>query len=617
MRLIDGQVRVSASDVANFLACRHLTRLDLLRARGIVNPPYFSDAGFDDLVKRGEAHEKTILQGFRDRGLQVVEVPPSQGNVAAGAATTAAAMSVGADVIYQAVLTREAGANGGAALLGFPDFLVRAELIPAPDGEPRAGSDSAEYEVVDAKLARSAKGRAVAQTAFYSQLLADLQGEAPRWLHLALGTGEWASFKVADFAAYERQTRRLLAEFIDADTGANPPADTYPEPVEHCAICRWSPACTARRRSDDDLSLIAGMSKGQRRRLKEIGVPTRRGFAALDRLPALRGTSRESLERARSQAILQVASEDAGVVAYELMEPDRGAETELVPNRGLLALPEPAEGDLFFDIEGARHYSKDGKEFGLQYLFGIVDTADIDAQSVPRYTQFWAFDRAGEKRAFEELIDLVTARRRERPGLHVYHYNHYETTAVDHLSELHETRQEAVGRLMGRYATREDEVDELFRLGVFVDLYRVVRQGLQAGVESYSIKRLEPLCGYSRQVGLRDATAALVEFESGLEDGSAAGDAERQRVIAGYNEDDCRATLALRDWLEARRPELAARLGLALVELPRPVVAEPERDAEDSEVTRIRSDLLSAVPAQPSSRTPEQAAIALLADLLE
>ena len=168
-----------------------------------------------------------------------------------------------------------------------------------------------------------------------------------------------------------------------------------------------------------------------------------------------------------------------------------------MPNRGLLALPGPAEGDLFFDIEGARYFSEDGKEFGLQYLFGIVDTADTDVDGVPRYTQFWAFGRAGEKRAFEELIDFITSRRLKRPGLHVYHYNHYETTAVDHLSELHETRQEAVGRLMGRYATREDEVDELFRLGVFVDLYRVVRQGLQAGVESYSISGSSP-CAATR-----------------------------------------------------------------------------------------------------------------------
>ena len=128
---------------------------------------------------------------------------------------------------------------------------------------------------------------------------------------------------------------------------------------------------------------------------------------------------------------------------------------------------------------------------------------------------------------------------------------------------------------MGRFATREDEVDDLFRLGVFVDLYRVVRQGLRAGVESYSIKRLEPLCGYARQVDLQEATLNLIAFEAALEDGTAAADRERQRMVAGYNEDDCRATLALRDWLEERRLELAGRLGQ---DLPRPVfLAETPR----------------------------------------
>jgi predicted RecB family nuclease len=75
---------------------------------------------------------------------------------------------------------------------------------------------------------------------------------------------------------------------------------------------------------------------------------------------------------------------------------------------------------------------------------------------------------------------------------------------------------------MGRFATREDEVDNLFRLGVFVDLYRVVRQGIRAGVESYSIKRLEPVCGYTRQVDLREATLDLIAFEAALEDRTAA-----------------------------------------------------------------------------------------------
>jgi RNase_H superfamily len=314
------------------------------------------------------------------------------------------------------------------------------------------------------------------------------------------------------------------------------------------------------------------------------------------------------------QGRLQVASEDESRIRYEILEPERDLAGELLANRGLLALPLPVNGDLFFDIEGARYYSEDGKEFGLQYLFGVVDTADTDARGRPRYTQIWAFDRPGEKRAFEELVDFITERRRRHPGLHVYHYNHYEPTSVDHLTELHGTRQEAVGRLMGRFATREDEVDDLFRRGVFVDLYRVVRQGVRAGVESYSIKRLEPLVGYARQMDLRRATENLIVFDAELEDGTARDARDTKRVVAAYNEDDCRATLALRDWLEERRAELAERLR---EDLPRPVGVEEPESTEDPEVTRIRSALLAGMPADVSERTGEQKAKVLLADLLD
>ena len=154
---------------------------------------------------------------------------------------------------------------------------------------------------------------------------------------------------------------------------------------------------------------------------------------------------------------------------------------------------------------------------------------------------------------------------------------------------------------MGRFATREDEVDHPFRLRVFVDPYGVVQQGARAGVENYSIKRLEPLCGYDRRVDLAEATASLIAFEAALEDRTAAGDGERQRVLAGYNEDDCWATLTLRDWPEGRRAELAERLGQ---ELPQPVFAEKPEAAEDPGTTRIRSALLAWVSAErPHGRT--------------
>ena len=85
--------------------------------------------------------------------------------------------------------------------------------------------------------------------------------------------------------------------------------------------------------------------------------------------------------------------------------------------------------------------------------------------------------------------------------MHVYHYAAYEKTAL--------------GRLAQRHATREEEVDRLLRGGVLVDLYRVVRQGIRASVESYSIKKLEPLYGLVREVELRSAGSSIVAFEAG------------------------------------------------------------------------------------------------------
>ena len=489
MRIVDGRLRIAASDVANFIACRHLTRLNLAAAHQLVSAPFFDDLGAKALADRGIEHERQVLESFRTRGWTIEHQRTSERDWRREADATAAAMRRGADVIYQGTLLVDDH-------LGLPDFLIRADLLDSSLGpEPR-------YEVVDAKLARSAKARAVLQTAFYSELMGQVQGHMPEHMHLALGSQDLLPLRVADYAAYARQVRRLLGAFA-ADGAQFPPTDTYPEPVEHCAVCRWRGACQQQRRDDDDLSLIAGITARQRKALKQNGIPTRRGFAALEEVPRFDRVSRQTMTKAHAQARLQVEGEHAKRLLWEFVEPERDKEGALTPNRGLTALPPPSRGDLFFDIEGARYYSEDGKEYGLQYLFGIVDTADHDDDGRPRYHGFWSFDRRDEKRAFEQIIDFIVERRQRHPDLHVYHYNHYEPTALYHLAELHQTREEVIGRLMGRFATREEEVDHLLRGRVFVDLYRIVRQGIRASVESYSLKRLEPLFGFERQVELQ------------------------------------------------------------------------------------------------------------------
>ena len=188
------------------------------------------------------------------------------------------------------------------------------------------------------------------------------------------------------------------------------------------------------------------------------------------------------------------------------------------------------------------------------------------------------------------------------PKLHVYHYAPYEPTAIK--------------RLAGRYGSREEEVDRLLRGDVFVDLHRAVRQGIRASVESYSIKRLEPLYGFERTVDLRDAGTSIVEFESWLELGQGMEREELLAQIEGYNRDDCLSTLHLRDWLEEQRTLLAEELG---EDLPRPAVKAPE-ETEDSEAQKAVNELAVALatglPESPADMNDEQRGRLLLAQLL-
>ena len=173
-------------------------------------------------------------------------------------------------------------------------------------------------------------------------------------------------------------------------------------------------------------------------------------------------------------------------------------------------------------------------------------------------------------------------------------------------------------RLMGRYGTREEEIDQLLRGRVFIDLYRAVKQGIRASVESYSIKRLEPLYGFERTVDLRDAGSSIAAFETWLElGGDVDDDPDILKRIEGYNRDDCVSTWMLRDWLEERRVELAGELR---EDLPRPLPESGEAGEELAEVlaetAAVAAQLTDGLPDEESARSLEERARWVLAQLL-
>lgn len=563
MRVIDDSVVLAATDLANFIACTHRTGLDLAAAMGKISPPEARlDAAVRLLQERGAAHERAYVDHLRSQGLSVIEIAVAD-PLDVRVARTLEALKSGADVIYQ-------GAFAGQGWIGYADILRQ---VPCATGTRTSFGDF-QYEPYDTKLARETRGGTILQLALYAELLGQVQGFTPEKFFVVTPASQFTvhEYRLADYAAYFRLIRALMLETLAKGPDALL-AESYPEPVEHCDVCRWWDRCNSQRRADDHLSFIAGVGRSQRSELVSQGVTTLAAAAALPvpvEFKPSRG-ARETYERIAEQAEVQLQQRIKNEPVFKVLP--------VLSGEGLCRLPEPSTGDLFLDLEGARFV----REGGHDYLFGL---GHIGTNNEFVYRSWWAMDAAEEQRAFETLIDAIAEARAAAPNLHIYHFAPYETTAVK--------------RLAGRYATRQETLDQLLREKRFVDLYAVVRQAIRAGIESYSIKELEQYYGYSREVLLRDAATHRIAVEMALEarDPSAILEATRL-IVERYNRDDVASTHRLRNWLE----ELRTTQISAGVDVPRPTIEEKEKkDASDrtASAEALRAQLIDGVSLEAS-----------------
>jgi uncharacterized protein len=534
---VDGRLFLSPSDLSAFLACPHLTTLSLQVEREEQVRPFVRHAIQALVAEKGDKHEQAYLEQLREERREFVEIPTERG-FAEAERLTEESMRAGVEIVYQATFASD-------------DWRGRADFVIRVDEPSQLGPFS--YEAWDTKLARSAKPAAVLQLVYYSQEIGRIQGRLPERLHIVPGTGITESFRPGDFDSFFRLAQGRLQEHL-----ARP--ETYPWPCEHCSRCDFIPVCAQQWKDDDHLTRVASIRRDQVTKLNAAGVDTLTGLAespadlAVARLPP------PMLERLRDQASLQLVRERTGELQRHLLEPEQ--------RRGLGLLPEPSAGDMFFDMEGDPFFEAAG---GLEFLFGVLCR---EPNGSTTYRGFRARDRESEGQAFESFVDLVLERRSEYPDLHVYHYASYEPSTL--------------ARLMGEHATREEQVDELLRGEVLVDLYQVVRQGLRAGVRSYSLKEIEQFF-FTRQAKIKSGDNAVISFENYLAD----GDESRLTDIEAYNEEDCRATLELRDWLLAQRDDAEREFGVEIPFQLEPETKEPSEDeTELTETEKLRDALL-------------------------
>ena len=403
MQLADGTLILSATDLVGYLACDHLSTMELGRVAGMWDKPIRRDDPTIALIQaKGDLHEAAYLDELRAKGLRVVEIETGElrtpDALRAAEAQTHEAMRSGADVIFQATFF-------DGRWRGHADFLFKRPDRPSP------GLGAWSYDIGDTKLARSVKAGAILQMCVYADLLERLQGIPPEWLYVITGDRVEHRNRTADFAPYFRYVKARfegrVAAGVEAGLGL-----TYPVPVDHCRVCTWYPTCIQRRRDDDHPSIVAGLSRLDTERFAAVGIPTLTAIAGLGPDATVEGLREARLARLRAQARLQLHERTTGERVWELVEPDPDD-----PGKGLAALPEPSPWDLFFDIE-ADPWATD---VGLEYLLGVVEEVDGE----PVYRAIWARDQDEEREAFLTFLRLVTDRLDAHPEMHVYHYGGY------------------------------------------------------------------------------------------------------------------------------------------------------------------------------------------------
>src|SRR6266480_627914 len=480
--------------------------------------PDDADPEMELIRNKGMEHEASVLAK-----LEAAHGPAVRFQNEEDGSKTIAALQAGKTFIYQGRLDH-------GAWHGYPDFLLRTET------PSRFGPWS--YRPLDSKLARSAKPYFLIQLCAYAEYLEAIQDTRPPQLGFVLGTGEERWFETERFFYFYRHLRDTFLQFQEAFDAA-----AQPDPALERSWGRWETVANEILEKHDDLRLVARMTRSQIKRLRAEAIATCAALvASTGPIPKI---SADVLARLRRQARLQIASRGQPKPMFEALPHEPGRRI------GLAVLPPLSAGDVFFDLEG--NPLADG---GLEYLFGAV----IVENGKPVFKDEWAHNADQEKGAFERTVDWIHERLRQDPHMHVYHYANYEVAALQ--------------RLMGKYATRENAVDDLLRRQVFVDLYAVTRNGVAIGTSAYSLKDIEVLFAPPRTALVTDAASSTVEYNNWLGSGESPDwhQSPILNAIREYNREDCEFTWRLATWLAERQQEA----GIAYIPAPQPDVEEPD-----------------------------------------
>ena len=462
-----------------------------LREQGVEETPPGPFA--EMLMRLGLEHEARHLERFpRPIDLGTLKLPDA-------AAATIEAVGAGERVIYQGAMRAEAELGGRRVeIAGIPDFM-----LPARSG----------YAIRDSKLNRRLNGNqhVTLQLQVYGWLYEQTFGEPPVALQVHGGTGE------IHHVEYDGGTEALATfeQMLAAREAAAEPQEYVG--VSKCASCGFKPHCWPRAVERRDIGLLPRADRGL---IEELHAG---GTHSLDELLADWNVERlAALERPLWKGpapVGEVKAERILTTARALLE-DRPI--PLAP----AAIPEHPTY-VMFDLEGMPPTHDEMEKI---YIWGMQC---FGAEPGPFIAAVAGFGRRGDREGWERFLEQAATIFERHGDIPFVHWASYELTKINLYLE--------------RYGDRGGVAERIKRN--LLDLLPITYDAVAIPLSSYSLKDVETLTGYERQLDEYGGDWSMARYIEATETADHAERAAIMDEILAYNREDLEATWAVMEWV--------------------------------------------------------------------
>ena len=506
MKISEQKILYSPSDLNNFISCKYHIRNDLV-AKELNLKKREITADIELWRKYGDEHEAKYLKILQENNKPNITIDPKQSDKERFEATKDA-IKKGFKLIYKAFFIDH-------DFRGECDFLIRVER--------KSNLGEYSYEVYDTKITKNLKSKHVLQITGYSYLISKEQGLMPLKMHLIDGANKIHNYKVSEFIDYFLYSKENFEKFLPIAKKTN----LYPEKCSSCPMCPWLDECEKKWVNENYINQVCGIISSQVQKLKKENIKTISNLAEANPIEIKSKINLVTKIKLVNQAKLQEHKRLTNEIKTVLLTPEI--------NRGFYKMPEPNEGDLFYDIEGFPQ--SESRPF--EYLHGVY----FFNKGKKEFKKFVInnYDILEEKRIFIELINFFKDHFDKYPDAYLYHYNNYEKRALKDLSISYSSVFPE-----GQYF-----IDSLLRQEKFIDLYLVVSQCIQTTEKDLSLKTIEIFYRKQRSSAVKSADESIKLFDHWC----STNESHLMEEIINYNKEDCISTHDLRQFLLTKRPK--------------------------------------------------------------